>query len=354
MKHLIPPPKPNPRPPETVAERYADSNFYRDQTNEELRIAAIQNWESAIHLQSELATIRHHELTYAEVKQRLDEIVADMDPDEYERVVLAPERETQEVLPTCRHIRETGRFCGSIALKGQKYCWFHGKHRTRRLKAARARRRGEHWHLNVPPLEDLAAVQVSLMKIIDAIDHNSIDSRQAGLALYALQQAGNNLRKAQDWEQSPFEMADEEDAALEPEDVQLELDLPEGVDLDTPPEVAFPPIAAAAENAPAGHFEVTALDVELAELQHSQGPESVRQRLRQLDAAEARRFRKKAEQLTHARRLILAASQNAARDGGWFQKQGEAPPPETAGGAKKPPETAKQAPDSGTAESGMG
>ena len=45
--------------------------------------------------------------------------------------------------------------------------------------------------LELPPLEDANSVQMALMQVIDAILHNRIDNKRAGLVLYALQTASS-------------------------------------------------------------------------------------------------------------------------------------------------------------------
>jgi hypothetical protein len=101
---------------------------------------------------------------------------------------------------TCDHLKEDGVFCGSPALKGRKYCYFHLNLRGRRLKAARARRRGDNPALNVPFPEDMHAVQIALGEILWALAEDRVDTKRAGLMLYTLQQAATNLTRTPRWE----------------------------------------------------------------------------------------------------------------------------------------------------------
>ncbi len=144
-------------------------------------------------------------------------------------------------VPFCNHLKEDGVFCGSPALNGRKYCYFHINQRARRLKTARARRRGDNPALNLPFPEDMHAVQVSLAEILWALAENRIDHKAAGLMLYTLQQASTNLNQTHRWKgqrdaveyQRPLR-------AINLPDFEKRFDLPDNVDLDTDPDVAPP------------------------------------------------------------------------------------------------------------------
>ena len=215
---------------------------------------------------------------------------------------------------TCRHLRENNRFCGSLAVKGRDYCYHHLRERGRRLKMARARARGEHLPLQLPLLEDMYAVQVSIMLVVDSLLNGKLDRRDASLALYGLQQAATNLARPRAvWEQaSPFELAAGEGPS-EYDGFAKEFGLPEDLDPDTPPEVAFAETAEEeASQEKANLFEVTAVDVELAEIQQRESPGAMWRRVQQLDEAEKRRYLRAQKQLAHARHVVRAEAQNAA------------------------------------------
>ena len=120
----------------------------------------------------------------------------------------------------CEHIKSNGEFCGSPALRGRNYCYFHLTNIGRRLRAERqfqsqvsvqekdanpATSSGQALGhqpaspgdagaaLELPPLEDANSIQIALMQVIDAILHNRLDNKRAGLVLYALQTASSNL-----------------------------------------------------------------------------------------------------------------------------------------------------------------
>ena len=55
--------------------------------------------------------------------------------------------------------------------------------------------------LELPPFEDANSIQIALMQVVDAILHNRIDTKRAGLVLYALQTASSNLANGADFQQ---------------------------------------------------------------------------------------------------------------------------------------------------------
>lgn len=66
----------------------------------------------------------------------------------------------------CEHIKTNGEFCGSPALRGRNYCYFHLTYIGRRLRAERVGERAAAYGadavapLEVPPLEDANSVQI--------------------------------------------------------------------------------------------------------------------------------------------------------------------------------------------------
>jgi hypothetical protein len=180
-------------------------------------------------------------------KERLELSESQVRELEAENYRLQPET---TVIPLCRHMRENGKPCRAAAVRKQKYCRYHLKHRGRRLKMARARARGERWRVELPPLEDLYAVQVGIQRVLDAVAGEHLERSQAWAMLYGLQQAATNLRLPQEvWENSDrFGDVEEE---IEWDTFAKEHGLPEDFDVDTPPDEAFPLPAASAEAADA-------------------------------------------------------------------------------------------------------
>jgi hypothetical protein len=146
---------------------------------------------------------------------------------------------------TCNHVKENGTFCRSAALRGRDYCYFHLRLRGRRLGMAQAQSRRAPWGLDLPPLEDMHSVQVALMQVLDALAAGHLDHRRAGLLLYGLQQAATNLKSVSGWlNASRFEVKHEDDCRADSyPGLETEFGLPKHLDIDTPPEVAFPPPA---------------------------------------------------------------------------------------------------------------
>jgi hypothetical protein len=97
--------------------------------------------------------------------------------------------------PECQHIKTSGEKCRALALRGQPHCYFH----TEARPCARACP-----GLSAPlpkALADLSgheAISNSLAEVARAVAENRLDSKRAGLILYALQIASGNLKSAQE------------------------------------------------------------------------------------------------------------------------------------------------------------
>jgi hypothetical protein len=99
----------------------------------------------------------------------------------------------------CEHVKSNGHFCGSPAMRGRNYCYFHLNYVGHRLRAEKQAARGQLSHSNnvafeLPLLEDAASVQLALMQVTNAMLQGTLDPKRAGLVLYALQTASINLR----------------------------------------------------------------------------------------------------------------------------------------------------------------
>jgi len=91
---------------------------------------------------------------------------------------------------TCTHIKVTGVRCGSPALYGERFCYFH-------QNAHRGVRKPPQSRLHpIAILEDEASIQSSLMEVINALMRNTIDLKRAELILRALHIAVKNSRRA--------------------------------------------------------------------------------------------------------------------------------------------------------------
>ncbi len=149
----------------------------------------------------------------------------------------------EDEIQTCNHIKENGAFCGSPALAGRDYCYFHLRLRVRGVAMARARAHGQRWRLDLPALEDMYSVQVALMRVVEALADDQIDTRRAGLILYGLQQAATNLRDANAWGEdcNRFEVNEDSAGVADEYDcIEAEFGLPEDAEVDDSQGWAFP------------------------------------------------------------------------------------------------------------------
>jgi len=95
----------------------------------------------------------------------------------------------------CEHVKTNGRFCGSPAMRGRNYCHFHLVHIGRQLRKQRYAAFGlGRPPIELPLLEDAAAIQLALMQVTEALLDGSLDHKTASLVLYSLQTASSNLR----------------------------------------------------------------------------------------------------------------------------------------------------------------
>jgi hypothetical protein len=85
-----------------------------------------------------------------------------------------------EAAPRCRWVRQDGTTCGSPQMKRHIYCFAH-----KQLAEAQA--------LMLPALEDANAIQVGLMRIQKALIEGTISTKTAGLLLYSMQLALQNV-----------------------------------------------------------------------------------------------------------------------------------------------------------------
>ena len=89
----------------------------------------------------------------------------------------------------CRHIMPYGAKCHAPALRGKPYCYFH----TRLHRFAAEPPIAPDGALRLPILEDRSAIQIALAQVLDALCSFRLDPRRAGLLLYALQIASQNV-----------------------------------------------------------------------------------------------------------------------------------------------------------------
>ncbi len=95
-------------------------------------------------------------------------------------------------IPRCTHIKTNGTQCGSPALRGRRFCFFHKNWQGQRI--ALNAQPAAPLSFTMPVLEDADSVQVALMQVMRLILAGQLDPKIAGLLLYALQTAALNLR----------------------------------------------------------------------------------------------------------------------------------------------------------------
>lgn len=106
--------------------------------------------------------------------------------------------------PICEHVKTSGKRCGSPALSGETFCYYH-KRLEEALPAARnmyfaynrMATRGEDAMIgfHTPELEDAAGIQIGYMQTLYGIANGHLDCRRAKLMLSALHGAAANLQR---------------------------------------------------------------------------------------------------------------------------------------------------------------
>jgi hypothetical protein len=147
----------------------------------------------------------------------LPEGLIEIDPPQPNRAAIAKTQPTLERRKPflCRHIFADGRRCGSPALRAQNFCYYHYAHRTPTLAHTRNRssRNGGFDLRRLDGLDNPTSIQLALSEVLGQIATNEIDTKRAGLLLYGLQIAGNNIRRSRP-EQDPIAEAIVEEANL--------------------------------------------------------------------------------------------------------------------------------------------
>ena len=120
---------------------------------------------------------------YKKIVERTNADCAKADRIKIERTTQMPN------VKNCTHIRVTGVRCGSPALRGEQFCYFHQR-MIRTVKGPPASR-VHHAAL----LEDEESIQASLMEVVNALLRGSIEIKRAELILRALNTAVRNIRR---------------------------------------------------------------------------------------------------------------------------------------------------------------
>ena len=94
------------------------------------------------------------------------------------------------MVPQCHHIMPDSHQCGSPALRGQDYCYYHRPGRQPRTRPSRTRYPGLDPE-TLPSIDSPRAIQQTLSTVIQALAANTISLYQAQTMIYALQLASN-------------------------------------------------------------------------------------------------------------------------------------------------------------------
>ena len=93
------------------------------------------------------------------------------------------------MLKECRHIKPNGLKCGSPALGGSPFCYFH----ARMSPPAPRRKPQADEPLQLPLLESPDDIHSALIEIFDALASSRISPKRAGTLLYSLQLAEKTM-----------------------------------------------------------------------------------------------------------------------------------------------------------------
>ncbi len=145
---------------------------------------------------------------------------------------------------TCHHVKEDGAYCGSPALRDNKYCYYHLMQRGRRLRRARALRDNVPYRLDIPSLDSPYAVRNAISEIAQAIAAHQLEPLAAGKLLYAVQLAAANNRRIEKMEAKAAKEAvgsqtDDNSRIHEYPEFEKQFGIPPGADLDAETDAVF-------------------------------------------------------------------------------------------------------------------
>jgi hypothetical protein len=97
------------------------------------------------------------------------------------------------MIPQCRHTMPDRHQCGSPALRGQNYCYYHNPNRKPRQRKQRTRY--PNFNLDtLPNIESPDAIHRTLSDVLQGLATNTVSLYQAQTMIYALQLATNLSR----------------------------------------------------------------------------------------------------------------------------------------------------------------
>ena len=110
---------------------------------------------------------------------------------------------------TCHHVKTNGAICQAVALRNDRFCYFHRAARERQQRLLRNYR--SELPFVLPVLEDRESIQMAIHEVMNALLIGRIDTKKAGLLLYALQIATKNARDLDFEAETADEVAEEYD-----------------------------------------------------------------------------------------------------------------------------------------------
>jgi len=94
------------------------------------------------------------------------------------------------IVPICEHIKNDGIRCGTPALRGRHFCYYHD--RVHRLHPIAAR----HSTPVLPPLTSARNIRLAALNIVRDLRNGRIDLPTARVMAYALQVANTTFKLA--------------------------------------------------------------------------------------------------------------------------------------------------------------
>ena len=116
-------------------------------------------------------------------------------------------------VPRCQHVKVNGVQCGSPALRRRRFCYFHENYRQTQARLMEDQSRDR--ISNFPLLEDANSIQVAVMHVIHLLVSGRMDTKVAGLTLYALQTASVNMKRVN------FEAQNATEVVIDPDTLDL-------------------------------------------------------------------------------------------------------------------------------------
>ena len=114
----------------------------------------------------------------------------------------------------CQHIKIGGTQCGSPALRGETFCYYHRQYRPLKVECYSD---GEYatGEIVLPEFEDATSIQFVLRQVTQMLLQKRIERKTAGLILYALQIASSNLKRMEAEKPRPTQVVVDPETAAE-------------------------------------------------------------------------------------------------------------------------------------------